>query len=1065
MRFAAMGALLALAGSKGSSRVRNDAARIAPKPWRDAPVELNRAALGDRGWRSPRLASRAESPSSRLEAGRPEAGALSSRLAGGRVDAAGTRGGAVSKRVDAAGRSGVYMGPDPFAARALYARERSLLASSSASEGGGASVESELLPPELLGSPEKSVLGVVVEFEPPGDSETFSRIYPLDVADPSLGCTTIDQTFPALRLGDDPAPGPYDNFIFFKPDIGVDDYRSAYFGVGPNAGYGVVRPDLGGIDLSGYSLNNYLLEMSRGTYTTSGDILDAPVSVPHSHEYYGYVVYAEDEEGGCVATADDDAGYFELIEDVLDEVSSTYDGVVDFSQFDADGDHIVDLLVVIHAGYARQGGGNEDRLSTSSSGFFEPVQVSGLLTPEDDSDDYFISGFNVDPEQLDIGAIQEEFEHQFGLPDLYTTDLENSNAWWGAHSAGVWGGPLGGARPVGHNLWQDWVLGWRHPLVIDYDDPRLLSGRLSLDIGRARDTPEGVADGVIVRLPDSEQPVPNLAGGGTGWYSNSDDLLDNRVSRSFDLSAASAPITFSFASAWDIEADWDYGLIELSTDGGVTWFTRADVDGILTDADPNELGVVAAGQAWGLTGEGAGRLSFDLSEYAGTTLDVRLRYLTDAAVANPGWHVDDLSLSDATGSLYANDLETDFSDWTNAGWLATPLTRTFPRYYLFEWRDDNGYDASLDTAYQFAYVSPVEPPPARVADRFPYTTPGLIVALRDTRQGFDYTLDDVTVSGESIGPKFAHLVVESHPDPLRFDTPDEELGGWVGIDQAGRVQPGDAAFGVTPTVPWTARLDLDPASGTTLETKTFPSRPPVREFHDSYGYYPGLFAAPDGALYFNDIEASAVLPSKGPYSTRITDVDGNPATALYGSEVAGFTLGSGNPGDDLVQFGLHVSVVSSSESRARIQIWNSPFEVRVQSSNTSVTADSGAVSLTLLENIGGKLVQPAVVLELPSGFEYVPGSAMGGLEPVDPELASSQAVANSLRGGVNTKHEGSNVRYLVWRGDTIPTAGSVPPFGFRYRARPGTTGSIEATFFKNANERFQTERVSLGQLN
>jgi len=1062
MGFAATGALLTVARDSGTLN-GGGVERTGPKLWQSVPAELNRAALGagrdpDRNsWRSLILPS-----ADRVEA---------ELLASGELDvesSSSERAEAVKRRF-AELRKHNYVGPDPFAARQLLARERALLANRSGANGV-ASVESELLPPEFLGSPPKTVLGIVVEFAPPGGSEIITRQYPLDPADPTLGCTTVDQTFGALGLGDDPPPGGLDNFTFFKPDISVDDYRSVFFGVGPSAGYGVVRPDLGGVDLTGLSLNNYLLEMSRGTYTTSGDILETPVSVPHTHEYYGHAEYAEDETGACLPTPNDDVNYGRYIEDVLSAVTESYDGEVDFSQFDADGDHIVDLLVTIHAGYSWQTGGGEDRLSTSSSGLFIPQQVSGFTTPDDTSDDYYVSGYNIDPEQLALGPVQEEFEHQFGLPDLYVTDLSNSNGWWSAHSSGVWGGPLGGGRPVGHNLWQDWVLGWRQPLVIDYNDPRLISGRLRLDLGRARNTPEGSTDGVIVRLPDSEVPVENLAGTGAGWFSDSGDLLDNRVSRSFDLSAASGPVTFAFASTWDIEADWDYGFIEFSSDGGATWFTLPDEGGLLTDQDPNELGLVAPGVTWGLTGAGSTTLSFDLSAYAGTTLGVRLRYLTDPAVANPGWHVDDLLLTDANGTLYSNDLETDFSDWTNAGWRVTPFALTFPRYYLFEWRDDSGYDASLQGAYNIAYASPTEPPPEVAVDRLSYTTPGLVVAIRDTQQAFDYTLGDDLVGGTSIGPKFAHLVVESHPEPLQFDTPDPARGEFVGINLNGGILAGDAAFGLTRTAPWTARRVLDPTTGTPAETKSWESRAPVPSFHDSYGYYPGVFLAPDGGLYFHDVDASAVLPSKGPYSTRITDVDGNAAPELYG-QAGAFVLGTGNPGDDLVHFGLHATVVTSSERRATIEIWTRPFEVVVRGSSTGAGSDTGvgatALSLELVENIGGKLVDPAVVVALPPGVEYVPGSATGGLTPVDPSSdigrgVTTQAVADGLGRGSLAAHERSDVRFLVWRSDLLPTKTGVAPFGFRYRAKPGVSGSIRADLFKNENEQFQTEQFAVG---
>jgi immune inhibitor A len=1055
--------LLSADGSSEAGSLRAEQSRaiepssVAPRIWRERPKALNRAGLGgERVWQSPRLPS-VETVTKLLTAKK-----LLSK------DSSAEERRRVLKAWYAATHKTAYIGPDPFAAERLKARERALIVKPSAKSSDSA-IAGELLPPEFLGAPQKTVLGVVVNFEPPGGSETFERSFPLDPADPSLGCASIEETRGALHIGEDPPPGPLDNFTFYKPGITTEDYQSVFFGVGPSAGYGVVRPDLnGGVDLTGLSLNNYLLEMSRGTYTTSGEILPVPVVVPHSHEWYGHAEYEEDLDGLCSSDVFSDAHYQEFANDVAAAIRTGYDGVIDFAEFDADGDHLIDLLAIIHAGYSFQAGGGEDRLTQSSSGFFNPEQVSGFLTPDDSSDDYFISGFNVDPEQLDLGGVQEEFEHQFGLPDLYTTDdTSNSNAWWSAHSAGVWGGPLGGVRPVGHNLWQDWILGWRNPLVIDYDDPRLLTGRLSVDIGRARNTPEGVEDGIIIRLPDSGVPIPNLAGTGVGWFPGSGDLLDNQVSRAFDLTGAVAPLTFSFASTWDIEEDFDYGLIEFTTDGGASWFTLPDLDGILTDEDANLVGLVSPGVAWGLTGAGSGTLRFDLSEFAGQTVGVRFHYLTDPSVSNPGWHVDDLLLEDGSGTVYENDLETDFSDWTNTGWLQTPLTRTFPRYYLVEWRDDSGYDASLHDPYNVHYTNPVEPPPETRVEHLSYTTPGLVVAFRDTEQPFDYALTDSILTGNSIGPKYAHLVIDSHPEPLSFDTPDPERGNWVGINLHGGIQPGDAAFGLIPTLPLSASRGFDPVTGTFEETKSWPSRPGVAAFHDSFGYYPGLFVDPEGGFDFHDLDGSAVLPSKGPYTTRITDPEGNPVPELYGDSIEGFVLGTGNPGDDHVQFGLHIEVESGNAERGRVQIWNRPYEVKFESSVTAAavaTTGGGSVrsvSANVVQNIGGKLVNPLIVFQLPPGLEYVTGSASGGLEPLTTSLDAPQQIADSRsKSGVFPSDTTEpQVRFLVWSGADVPTTAGLPEIGFQYRSRGVVAGDVEVSFFTDANSRFQTETI------
>ncbi|MCB0228363.1 MAG: hypothetical protein KDH90_04390, partial [Anaerolineae bacterium] len=146
-------------------------------------------------------------------------------------------------------------------------------------------------------------------------------------------------------------------------------YQEAIFGVGPDAGYGVIdHPVLGPVDLSGYTLQNYLLEMSRGAYSIGGSVLPDPVSVNHSQEYYGYAEYSEDGTGRCAAPVFSDAHPGEYIYDTIDAIKAQYNDTLDCSQFDANGDHVIDLLVTIHAGYGFQNGGGEDRLNTSSSG-------------------------------------------------------------------------------------------------------------------------------------------------------------------------------------------------------------------------------------------------------------------------------------------------------------------------------------------------------------------------------------------------------------------------------------------------------------------------------------------------------------------------------------------------------------------------------------------------------------------------------------------------------------------------------------------------------------------------
>ncbi len=218
----------------------------------------------------------------------------------------------------------------------------------------------------------------------------------------------------------------------------------------------------------------------------------------------------------------------------------------------------------------------------------------------------------------------------------------------------------------------------------------------------------------------------------------------------------------------------------------------------------------------------------------------------------------------------------------------------------------------------------------------------MLLWYRDTGYDFDYTLGDSWFDPPSWGPKHALIVVDSHPFPYTWDDFQYENGQNVRV--SGRVVPADATFTLEDTTPFTLRLGYDPATGEyveePLETKTFGPRPAVRQFHDSLGYYPGLWCCYEDYLYWWDIDASAVIPAEGDYSTRVTWADNTPAYDLYG---LWGVLGSGNPGDDEVQFGLHIAVVKQhySGDKAKIMVWNSPALLELEKLVKQDTARPG----------------------------------------------------------------------------------------------------------------------------
>ena len=75
-----------------------------------------------------------------------------------------------------------------------------------------------------------------------------------------------------------------------------------------------------------------------------------------------------------------------------------------------------------------------------------------------------------------------------------------------------------------------------------------------------------------------------------------------------------------------------------------------------------------------------------------------------------------------------------------------------------------------------------------------------------------------------------------------------------------------------------------------------------------------------------------MVPAKGNYSTRITNADKTPATDLYGADLGFTVLGSGNPRDDNVQYGVNIAVLDKAKdgSWGKIAVWNATSLVSLE---------------------------------------------------------------------------------------------------------------------------------------
>ena len=155
---------------------------------------------------------------------------------------------------------------------------------------------------------------------------------------------------------------------------------------------------------------------------------------------------------------------------------------------------------------------------------------------------------------------------------------------------------------------------------------------------------------------------------------------------------------------------------------------------VSTDEDPNgNLEAYFGGLENGLTGDSGGyRHDYvDLTPYAGSTVQLRLRYATDAAFVERGWFADDFSVTADGTEVWSDDVESGderldpgrsrrWTDTTGAGWTRATGTADYEQYYLVEWRNHDGFDKGLRTPYTTNFFVDGE----WNVNRLPYNAPG-----------------------------------------------------------------------------------------------------------------------------------------------------------------------------------------------------------------------------------------------------------------------------------------------------------------------------------------------------
>ena len=350
-----------------------------------------------------------------------------------------------------------------------------------------------------------------------------------------------------------------------------------------------------------------------------------------------------------------------------------------------------------------------------------------------------------------------------------------------------------------------------------------------------------------------------------------------------------------------------------------------------------------------------------------------------------------------------------------------------------EWRGKTKYDSMVQTAYVTNYSDDDE----WQVERVPYNIPGALVYYRNTKYGSTYALRPNQYDPPSYGPKYQLLVVDMNPRPLRVGktTPYTSVLG-------NRTASYDAALTVQPSQAFSLS-EIYATPSNLVGPFNFPSKPAVTSFHDSMGYYPGFYyGAPcaGGSVCYTHRDASAVIPASANYSVAITDYDGNPLSALYGiSVVPPSPLGTGNPGDESVQHGLHIALTKSTGDTGTIKTWNALYDFDGSVRQTSTTGWSSQVHRGDLVDVQveatntGSPTDALVLAQLRPKVAYVDGSATNGAYPVTAGMAAALAKEYDLTAvAVPDGADASTVVGVAYDAVDLGT-GEIVEFGFQVK--------------------------------
>lgn len=202
------------------------------------------------------------------------------------------------------------------------------------------------------------------------------------------------------------------------------------------------------------SVYDYFYDQSYGQFELNFDVV-GPVTMSENYQYYGK------DSGG----QGNDMHPGEMVATACQAVAD----LVDFADYDWDGDGRVDQVMCIYAGQGQADGGESSTIwphewALQESDFGQELELDGVII-----NTYAVANERRGNSIEGIGTICHEFSHCLGLPDMYDIAYGGNYGMdeWSLMDAGSYNG--NGFCPAGYSSFDRLTCGWVEPVELVED--------------------------------------------------------------------------------------------------------------------------------------------------------------------------------------------------------------------------------------------------------------------------------------------------------------------------------------------------------------------------------------------------------------------------------------------------------------------------------------------------------------------------------------------------------------------------------------------------------------------